>query len=198
VASRGGASEDKRAIILASAVRVFAREGYHDARVGDIAKEAGVAYGLVYHYFRSKEAVLEAVFRETWGAMLAAIRSVEERGGPATDQLRRVCAIVLGSWKTDPDLIRVLVREVVRSPQIQREIDEISQAFAALERIIERGQEDGTFSKELRSRTVAWMLYGALEEILTGWVMGQLPDGEDDVAEAERAVVAVFSGGLQA
>ena len=179
-------------------MRVFAREGYHDARVGDIAKEAGVAYGLVYHYFRSKEAVLEAVFRETWGAMLTAIRSVEDRGGPATDQLRRVCAIVLGSWKTDPDLIRVLVREVVRSPQIQREIDEISQAFAALERIIERGQEDGTFTTELRSRTVAWMLYGALEEILTGWVMGQLPDGEDDVAEAERAVVAVFSGGLQA
>ena len=198
MASRGGPSEDKRAIILAAAVRVFAREGYHDARVGDIAKEAGVAYGLVYHYFRSKEAVLEAVFRETWGAMLTAISSVEERGGAATDQLRRVCAIVLRSWATDPDLIRVLVREVVRSPQIQREIDEISQAFAALERIIERGQEDGTFTTELRSRTVAWMLYGALEEILTGWVMGQLPDGEDDVAEAERAVVAVFSGGLQA
>ena len=185
-------------MILAAAVRVFAREGYHDARVGDIAKEAGVAYGLVYHYFTSKETVLEAVFRETWGAMLAAIQSVEERGGPATDQLRRVCAIVLGSWKTDPDLIRVLVREVVRSPQIHREIDEIAQAFAALERLVERGQKDGTFTGELRSRTVAWMLYGALEEILTGWVMGQLPDGEDDVAEAERAVVAVFSGGLQA
>ena len=198
MANRGGGGEDKRAIILAAAVRVFAREGYHDARVGDIAKEAGVAYGLVYHYFRSKEAVLEAVFRETWGAMLSAIRSVEDRGGPATDQLRRVCAIVLGSWATDPDLIRVLVREVVRSPQIQRELDEISQAFEALERIIVRGQQEGTFTTELGSRTVAWMLYGALEEILTGWVMGQLPDGEDDVAEAERAVVAVFSGGLRA
>ncbi|MDX6448451.1 MAG: TetR/AcrR family transcriptional regulator, fatty acid metabolism regulator protein [Gaiellaceae bacterium] len=197
MSNRGGASEDKRAIILAAAVRVFAREGYHDARVGDIAKEAGVAYGLVYHYFRSKEAVLEAVFRETWGAMLTAIRSVEDRGGPATDQLRRVCAIVLGSWATDPDLIRVLVREVVRSPQIQREIDEIAQAFAALERIIVRGQKEGTFTTELGSRTVAWMLYGALEEILTGWVMGQLPDGEDDVAEAGRVVVAIFTGGLQ-
>ncbi len=197
MSNRGGASEDKRATILAAAVRVFAREGYHDARVGDIAKEAGVAYGLVYHYFTSKEAVLEAVFRETWGAMLTAIRSVEERGGPATDQLRRVCAIVLGSWATDPDLIRVLVREVVRSPQIHREIEEISQAFAALERIVERGQREGTFTSELRARTVAWMLYGALEEILTGWVLGQLPDEEDDVAEAERAIVAVFSRGLQ-
>ena len=190
------AVEDKRALILAAAVRVFSREGYHDARVGDIAKEAGVAYGLVYHYFPSKEAVLEAVFRETWGAMLAAIRGVEARGGTAADQLRRVCKLVLRSWGDDPDLIRVLVREVHRSEQIHREIDEIGEAFAALERIVARGQEEGTFTTDLRARTVAWMLYGALEEILTGWVMGRLPDSEEDVAEAERAVVAVFSGGL--
>jgi TetR/AcrR family transcriptional regulator, fatty acid metabolism regulator protein len=192
-----GASEDKRRLILDAAVRVFAREGYHDARVGDISKEAGVAYGLVYHYFTSKEAVLEAVFRETWGRMLAAIREVEERGGPAPDQLRRVCAIVLRAWGLDPDVVRVLVREVTRSPQIQREIDEIGQAFAALERIVERGQEEGTFTTDLPARTVAWMLYGALEEILTGWVMGQLPDDEEAVAEAERAVVAVFTNGLR-
>jgi TetR/AcrR family transcriptional regulator, fatty acid metabolism regulator protein len=191
-----GPSEDKRRLILAAAVRVFAREGYHDARVGDISKEAGVAYGLVYHYFTSKEAVLEAVFRETWGLMLAAIHDVEERGGPAPDQLRRVCRIVLRAWGDDPDLVRVLVREVARSPQIQREIDEIEQAFAALERIVARGQEEGTFTKDLAARTVALMLYGALEEILTAWVLGQLPDDEDAVAEAERTIVALFTNGL--
>jgi AcrR family transcriptional regulator len=193
-----GAQEDKRRLILDAAVRVFAREGYHDARVGDIAKEAGVAYGLVYHYFASKEAVLEAVFRETWGLMLAAIHGVEERGGPATEQLRRVCAIVLRSWGRDQDLIRVLVREVARSPQIQREIDEIEQAFAALERIVRRGRDEGTFTADLPPRTVALMLYGALEEILTAWVMGQLPDDEEAVAEAERAIVSLFAAGLGA
>jgi TetR/AcrR family transcriptional regulator, fatty acid metabolism regulator protein len=192
-----GASEDKRRLILDAAVRVFAREGYHDARVGDIAKEAGVAYGLVYHYFTSKEAVLESVFRETWGLMLAAIRDVEERGGPAPDQLRRVCKLVLRAWGNDPDLVRVLVREVARSPQIQREIDEIGQAFGALERIVERGQDEGTFTTDLSARMVALMLYGALEEILTGWVLGQLPDDEEAVAEAERTVVALFTTGLR-
>jgi TetR/AcrR family fatty acid metabolism transcriptional regulator len=193
-----GGPEDKRRLILDAAVRVFAREGYHDARVGDIAKEAGVAYGLVYHYFTSKEAVLEAVFRETWGLMLTAIHGVEERGGPAPDRLRRVCAIVLRSWRDDPDLVRVLVREVARSPQIQREIDEIEQAFAALERIVERGQDEGTFTRDLSARMVALMLYGALEEILTGWVMSQLPDDDEAVAEAERTIVALFTGGLRA
>jgi TetR/AcrR family transcriptional regulator, fatty acid metabolism regulator protein len=192
-----GAPEDKRRLILDTAVRVFAREGYHDARVGDIAKEAGVAYGLVYHYFTSKEAVLEAVFRETWGLMLTAINDVEERGGPAPEQLRRVCAIVLRAWGNDPDLVRVLVREVARSPQIQREIDEIEQAFSALERIVKRGQEEGTFTSDLAARTVGLMLYGALEELLTAWVLGQLPDDEEAVAEAERSIVAVFTNGLR-
>ena len=193
-----GASEDKRRLILDAAVRVFAREGYHDARVGDIAKEAGVAYGLVYHYFTSKEAVLEAVFRETWSLMLTAIHEVEARGGPAPDQLRRVCAIVLRAWKDDPDLVRVLVREVARSPQIQREIAEIEQAFAALERVVERGQDEGAFTRGLATRMVALMLYGALEEVLTGWVLGQLPDDEEAVAEAERTIVALFTNGLRA
>ena len=192
-----GGPEDKRRLILAAAVRVFAREGYHDARVGDIATEAGVAYGLVYHYFTSKEAVLEAVFRETWGLMLTAIHDVEERGGPASDQLRRVCKIVLRAWGDDPDLVRVLVREVARSPQIQREIDEIEQAFAALERIIARGQQEGSFTTDFAARTVALMLYGALEEVLTAWVMAQLPDDEAAVADAERTVVALFTNGLR-
>jgi TetR/AcrR family fatty acid metabolism transcriptional regulator len=191
------AVEDKRELIRGAAVRVFAQKGYHACRVSDIAEEAGVAYGLVYHYFASKEAVLETVFRETWQAMLDAIRAVEELGEPAPEQVRKVTAIVLRSWRDDPDLVRVLVREVTRSPHLQHEIGEIAHAFAALERIIERGKTDGSFRADLDSRLAALMLYGALEEILTGWVMGQLPDGEDDVAEAERAVVAVFSGGLK-
>ena len=193
---RGAAVEDKRALIRGAAVRVFAKKGYHACRVSDIAEEAGVAYGLVYHYFGSKEAVLETIFRETWQAMLAAIGAVEELGEPAPEQVRKVAAIVLRTWRDEPDLVRVLVREVTRSPQLQNEIDEIALAFATLERIIERGKSEGSFRAELDSRVAALMLYGALEEILTGWVMGQLPDGDEDVRAAERAVAATFARGL--
>ena len=114
---------------MEAAVRAFARKGYHSCRVGEIAEEAGVAYGLVYHYFGSKEAVLETVFRETWQAMLNAIQAVEELGEPAPEQVRKVAAIVLRTWRNDPDLVRVLVREVTRSPQLQNEIGEIVLAF---------------------------------------------------------------------
>ena len=193
---RGAAVEDKRALIRGAAVRVFAKKGYHACRVSDIAVEAGVAYGLVYHYFGSKEAVLETIFRETWRAMLTAIDAVEELGEPAPEQVRKVAAIVLRTWRDDPDLVRVLVREVTRSPQLQNEIDEIALAFATLERIIERGKTEGSFRADLDSRVAALMLYGALEEILTGWVMGQLPDSDEDVRAAERAVAATFARGL--
>jgi TetR/AcrR family transcriptional regulator, fatty acid metabolism regulator protein len=187
---------DKRALILAAAVRVFARKGYHSARVGDIAEEAGVAHGLLYHYFASKEDLLETIFRETWRDLLNALREVEESGDPGREQLRRVAAILLRSWRRDPELVRVLVREVVRSGEIQRRVGEIREALAALERIVERGQAAGEFRTDLDPRLASAVFYGALEEILTGWVLGQLPDGDEDVAEAERTVVELLCGGL--
>jgi AcrR family transcriptional regulator len=191
------AAEDKRQQILSAAVRVFAAQGYVATRVGDIAKEAGVAYGLVYHYFGSKEAVLEAVFREQWGRLLAAVALAEETGETAAEQLELVVKIVLRTWRDDPDLVRLLVREITRSPHIQDELDEIGQAFASLERIVARGQEQGTLRADVDPRLAAWMLYGALEEVLTGWVLGQLPDDAEAVADAEREVIGTLVRGLQ-
>jgi hypothetical protein len=128
--------------------------------------------------------------------MLAAIAAVEELGEPPREQLRKVVAIVLRTWKHDPDLVRVLVREVTRTPHLQSEVTEIQRAFDALERIIARGQASGAFKAGLEPRLAGWSLYGALEEILTGWVMGQLPGGDDDVARAERVVVELYCDGL--
>jgi TetR/AcrR family transcriptional regulator, fatty acid metabolism regulator protein len=189
--------EEKRRQILNAAVRAFARKGYHACRVGEIAEEAGVAYGLVYHYFGSKEEVLQTIFRETWTQMLARIEEMEAEGDQASEQVRKVTALLLRTWKRDPDLVRVLVREVTRSPeQLQQQVEEIGHAYEALERIIRRGQESGEFRPELDPQLAATVFYGALEEVLTGWVMGQLPDGEDAVAKAELAVVGLLSDGL--
>jgi len=177
---------------------VFARKGYHTSRVGDIAEEAGVAHGLLYHYFRSKEELLETIFRETWRDVLDAVRAVEETDESARDRLAGVAKILLRAWRRDPDLVRVLVREVTRSSHLQERIDEIGAAFAGLERIIARGQEEGEFRSDLDARMTSYVFYGALEEILTGWVLGQLEDGDDAIARAEQTVVEVICGGLAA
>ena len=187
---------DKRSRILEAAVRVFARQGFDGTRMADVAREAGVAYGLVYHYFGSKDAVLQAVFREAWGRLLAAVAVAEETGTSAADQLTLVVRIVLRVWRDEPDLVRLLVREVTRNPHISEELDEIGRAFASLERMIRRGQEAGTLRRDVDPRLAAWMLYGALEEVLTAWVLGQLPDGDGSGDAAEREIVGTFVGGL--
>ena len=126
---------------------------------------------------------------------------------PAGDPLRSVAPgwdaalnggkeSVVWDLDRDPDLVRVLVREVTRSSHLQRRIDEIDQAFAGLERIIARGQEEGEFRADVDPRMVSYVFYGALEEILTGWVLGQLDDGDEQIALAEQTVIEVVCGGL--
>jgi AcrR family transcriptional regulator len=196
VPDRANAHEDKRRLLLDAAVRVFARKGYHAARVGDIAEEAGVAYGLLYHYFQSKEDVLRSVFRETWRALIGTIRSVEETGDPPREQLRKVAEILLRSWRRDPDLVRVLVLEVTRSQHLEGEMDEIAGSFAAIQEIIERGQEEGSMRPDVDAQLASYVFYGAVEELFTGWVLGRLPDSDDDIARAERTLVEIVAGGL--
>ena len=195
--ARADRQADRRRQILAAAVKGFAEKGFHASRVGDVAEEAGVAYGLVYHYFDSKEELLETIFRTTWTEMLARVREVEEAGVPAAEAVRQVTALLLRTWRRDPDLVRVLVREVTRNQHIQQEIDEIAEAMGALETIVRRGQESGEFRAELDPRLAAAVFYGALEEVLSGWVLGQLPDRDDDITRAEQNVVAVLTGGLK-
>jgi AcrR family transcriptional regulator len=189
---------DKRRLILDAAVRVFARRGYHGSRVGDIATEAGVAHGLLYHYFASKDEVLETVFRENFGELLGRFRAVEGSDEPAAEKLEGIAKILLRTWRNDPALVTVMVREVARSPQLQSQVDEVREAFAIIQRVIEQGQAEGTFRGDLDAQLASWIVYGGLEEVLTGWVLGQLPDGEQEVARAERTAIELALGGLTA
>ena len=89
-----------------------------------------------------------------------------------------------------------MVREVARSSHLQEQVDEIGMGFATIQRVIERGQAEGVFRADLDPRLASWIFYGGLEEILTGWVLGQLPDGDEEVARAERTIIDVVCGGL--
>jgi TetR/AcrR family fatty acid metabolism transcriptional regulator len=195
---RATGPEEKRRRILDAAVRVFARKGFHTSRVGDIAEEAGVAHGLLYHYFASKDEVLETVFRENWAVLLERIRGVEESDESAAEQLRHVAAILLRTWLHEPDVVRVLVREIARSPEVQDRIGELVKPLGAIRRIIERGQGAGELRGDLDPSLAAIVFYGGIDELLTGWVLGQLEAGAEEVAAAEQTVVDVFVAGFSA
>ncbi len=197
LADKSSAVEDKRRQLLDAAVRVFARKGFHASRVGDIAEEAGVAHGLLYHYFKSKDEVLQAVFHENWSLLVARIESVEETDEPAADQLRHISAIVLRTWLHLPDVVRVVIQEFGRSPELAERIGELALPIDALQRVIARGVENGEFRKDIDPTFAATVVYGSIDELLTGWVLGRLPSGEEDVAKAEQTLVEVILVGLQ-
>jgi TetR/AcrR family fatty acid metabolism transcriptional regulator len=188
--------EQKRKVILAAAVRVFARRGYHGSRVADIAAEAGVAHGLLYHYFASKEEVLQTVFRENWGELIGRFRAVEDADEPAPEKLAGIAKILLRTWRNDPALVTVMVREVARSPQLQAQVEEVGEAFAIVQRVIEQGQREGAFRSDVDARLASWILYGGLEEVLTGWVLGTLTDGDVEVERAEQTAIDLALRGL--
>jgi hypothetical protein len=89
-----------------------------------------------------------------------------------------------------------MVREVARSQLLQEQVEDVREAFTILQRVIEKGQSTGAFRRDLDARLASWVVYGGLEEVLTGWVLGQLPDGEDAVTRAERTAVEIALRGL--
>ena len=197
MATKSAALEDKRQQLLGAAVRVFARKGFHASRVGDIAEEAGVAHGLLYHYFKSKDQVLEAVFHENWSILVARIENVEETDEPAADQIRHIAAIVLRTWLHLPDVVRVVIQEFGRSPELGERIGELTLPIVALQRVIARGIERGEFRKDIDPAFAATVVYGSIDELLTAWVLGRLPSDEEAVARAEQTLVEVILLGLK-
>jgi TetR/AcrR family transcriptional regulator, fatty acid metabolism regulator protein len=193
---RSIAQEDKRKLILAAAIRVFAEHGYHGSRVGDIAEDAGVAHGLLYHYFASKEDVLRTIFVENWGELIARFRAVEASDEPAAEKLEGIAKILLRTWRNDPALVTVMVREVARSHELESQVDDVREAFSIIQRVIEEGQAAGAFRSGVDARLASWVVYGALEEMLTGWVLGQLPDSEEAISRAERTLIEMTLRGL--
>jgi AcrR family transcriptional regulator len=190
------AHREKRKLILDAAIRVFAERGYHGSRVGDIAEDAGVAHGLLYHYFASKDDVLRTIFTENWGELIVRFRAVEAADEPAPEKLEGIAKILLRTWRNDPALVTVMVREVARSQQLRDLVDDVREAFVIVQRIIEGGQSAGAFRRDIDARLASWLFYGGLEEVLTGWVLGGLPDSEEDVARAERTAIDVALRGM--
>jgi TetR/AcrR family transcriptional regulator, fatty acid metabolism regulator protein len=190
---------DKRRLILDAAVRVFARRGFHHCRVSDVADEAGVAYGLVYHYFRSKDEILNTLFLERWQVMLDAIAEIDSRELPAREKLYAVASFIIDSYRHDPDLMKVIIVEVTRAANSfgALHLDKIREAYYAIAGIVETARAEGSFKTGIPSEFAAMCFYGAIEQLLTGWIFDVLPKTDEEYESAKRLVVEAICGGLE-
>jgi len=191
---------EKYRAILHAAVKVFAERGYHGCRIADVARQAGVAYGLVYHYFRNKEALLENVFAEQWAIFLGAIGAIRDGPGSASERLAGICRFAVDVFKTAPAAVRVLLLEVARTPNVMR-AGSTRQTFETAVRlvadIVREGQDAGDVRRGADPVVTAAALLGALELSLTGMVVGVVPTGtEAEVERAKQQVVDFVLRGL--
>jgi TetR/AcrR family fatty acid metabolism transcriptional regulator len=179
-------------------VKVFARQGFNQCRVSDIADEAGVAYGLVYHYFRSKDEVLDTLFLERWGILVQLIEEVDRSRRPAREKLEAIAGFIIDSYRHDPDLMKVIIVEVTRAANSfgRTHIDDIQRAYDAIANIVEAAQAAGQFRDTVSPRFAALAFYGAIEQVLTGWIFDVLPGGEIEQEQAKGFIVETICGGL--
>jgi AcrR family transcriptional regulator len=198
--AEASAASDKRRVILDAAVSVFARQGFHACRVSDIADEAGVAYGLVYHYFASKDEILDTLFLERWGLMIELIEEVDAKPLPVREKLGESASFIIESYRHDPDVMKVIIVEVTRAANSfgQTHLGQIRTAYERISDIVAKAQAEGTFRADIEARFAAMAFYGTIEQLLTGWIFGLRDQGEEEFERAKWLVVETVCGGLEA
>jgi TetR/AcrR family transcriptional regulator, fatty acid metabolism regulator protein len=198
-ASKSTTGVDKRRMILDAGVRVFARRGFHHCRVSDVADEAGVAYGLVYHYFDSKEEILNTLFLERWQIMLDAIAEIDASDLDVREKLGAVASFIIESYRHDPDLMKVIIVEVTRAANSFGAIhlEKIREAYSGIAGIVESARADGSFKPAIPAEFAAMCFYGAIEQLLTGWIFEVVPRTDEEYERAKGLVVEAICGGLE-
>ncbi len=197
---RGG---DKRERILAAAERVFARRGFFASRVSEIAKDAGVADGTIYLYFKSKDDLLISLFENRMKQVNAALRAAIANEKQVLGQLRAFIKTYLQLIHDEPAATEVLTIELRQSNKFMKEYEnaEFADFLRMLGGLISKGQDAGELDDEVPAHIVARMIFGMLDELALAWVLAKQPINATkpkkfDIVRAADWVVALVTTGL--
>lgn len=185
--------------ILQAATEVFARRGFHGARVADIAELAGIAYGLVYHHFRNKDEILAAIFSERWSQYVRYVDEIATSEQTFNEQIGHLVHFWVETWRQDPHLMTVMINEISRSYEFieAHDVGTVLVAFDAVERLIVRGQRRGEVRDDVDAKLVTYAAMGMAEMILTGYVIGTLRrDSREAYSRDEAQLIALLTEGL--
>jgi TetR/AcrR family fatty acid metabolism transcriptional regulator len=198
---RSRRSARTRERIIEAATEVFARRGVHGTRVADIAERAGIAYGLVYHYFRNKEDILSAIFAERWAQYVAYLEELAATPAPFRERMRRLIHFWVETYRQENDLMTVMINEITRSYEFleAHDITAVLVAFDPIERIIAEGRERGEVRAGVDAKLATYVVLGVAEMVLTGYVIGSLPRADAQAyARDEEQLLSLLIDGMSA
>jgi len=166
---------DKREAILRAAITVFAHNGYFNAKVADIAREAGVADGTVYLYFKSKEEILHSIFDRSVDEAVAEAKKKMAAIDDPREKLRQIALLHLERLGADRDLAVVFQVELRGSTKFMEEFSAagFAEYLALIRSTFEEGQRAGLFRADLNAKVVSKILFGALDEMATNWILSK-------------------------
>src|SRR5688572_17992862 len=188
---------DKREAILRSAIKVFARKGFFNAKVADVAKEASIDDGPVYLYFKSKDEILHSIFDQAMERFIAEGRAELARISSPVEKLRRIAELHLARHGADRDLAVVFQVELRGSTKFMREFSAAGfhDYLEVIRKTIEEGQRAGVFRSDMKPVVCAKILYGSLDEMVTNWILSKKPYSLEPMASE---VLKVFLKGISA
>lgn len=188
---------DKREAILRAATQVFARNGYFNSKVADIARVAGVADGTVYLYFKSKEEILHSIFDRSVESAIREGRKQLETIKDPREKLRRIANLHLERLGADRDLAVVFQVELRSSTKFMEEFSAagFAEYLSLIRATFEEGQRAGVFRKDLNAKIVSKILFGALDEMATNWILSKR---RYKLAPMADEVMDVFLNGVNA
>ncbi len=169
--------KDPKAAIFEAACRVIRDKGFHQARITDISKQAGISYGLVYHYFGSKADLFEAVSKEWWSGLYSMLEEVLRSPAGVQEKLQAVVDYFLDQYETRSDLLYVFITEISRSTAnlTPERLDCFRVLFDKTEAIMQEGQDEGVLRNDVRARYLTYIFLGALEGFVSTLVLENQP-----------------------
>ena len=161
--------------IIEAAVRVFARKGYFNSRVSDIAREAGIAAGTIYLYFDTKEEILITLFRDKMAGFVETVRRAIAAESDAVAKVRQLVRLHFQILEDNPDLAEVVQVELRQGQKFFRGVSghEVGSYFALIGAVLEEGVTEGRFRSSLSVKVATKMLFGAMDQLATSWVLGK-------------------------
>jgi TetR/AcrR family transcriptional regulator, fatty acid metabolism regulator protein len=190
---------DKQELIIDAALEVFRGKGYANARMADIARGAGVSYGLVYHYFGSKEELFDLIVETWWNDLYSMMGREKVSDGPFRDKLIHIIQFFLDTYGKKPDLISIFVSEVCRSSVYHTEqgLSKFLRFFSLCEEIMLEGQKKGFLKKDIPPHHLTYIFYGSIETFISVMVLGKEPLTRKRQERAVNAIMEVFMDGAK-
>ena len=192
--------KDKESAIFKAALKIVKQKGFHKARISDIAKEASISYGLVYHYFKNKEELFDAILNRWWDGLFQLMADIANAKFHVHKKLSSIIYHFLDTYQSEPELVNIFITEISRSTTnlTSNRLEHFKKFMFLTEEVIEEGQKNKAFRSDFKARYLTYIFLGALETFVSAMVLADQRIKDDTQKERiAESILEVFLNGAK-